>query len=242
MARIAAEVGTPVYIYSHATLTRHFRALDEAFRSVPHLVCFALKANANLAVLKLFADLGGGLDVVSGGELFRGLTAGVPPQRIVYAGVGKTREEIAYALKSDILMFNVESDQELRLHQRGRRGTGANGAGGPAGESGRGPQDPPVHRDRTAQSKFGIDIGRALEEYEAAKHLPALEVVGIHQHIGSQITEIQPFVDSLDADGGPGPDSCGSRAPTSATSTSAAGWASPTTRKRRPCPRSSRRR
>src|SRR5512147_315863 len=114
VARIASEVGTPVYIYSHATLTRHFQALDEAFSFVPHLICFALKANANLAVLKLFADLGGGLDVVSGGELYRGLAAGVPPQRIVYAGVGKTGEEIAYALKSGILMFNVESDQELR--------------------------------------------------------------------------------------------------------------------------------
>jgi diaminopimelate decarboxylase len=197
VARIAETVGTPVYIYSHATLTRHFQALDEAFSFVPHLICFALKANANLAVLKLFADLGSGLDVVSGGELYRGLAAGVPPQRIVYAGVGKTPEEIAYALKSGILMFNVESDQELRrisdiaseLKCTARIALRVN----PDVD----PKTHPYIATGLKQSKFGIDIGRAIEEYEAAKKLPALEVVGIHQHIGSQITKIQPFVDSL---------------------------------------------
>ena len=197
VSRIAAEVGTPVYVYSHATLTRHFQILDEAFDPVPHLICFALKANANLAVLKLFADLGGGLDVVSGGELFRGLTAGVPPERIVYAGVGKTREEIAYALKSGVLMFNAESSQELRLidevaadlRLRARVALRIN----PDVD----PKTHPYISTGLKQSKFGIDIGRALEEYEAANQLPALEVVGIHQHIGSQITQIQPFVDSL---------------------------------------------
>jgi diaminopimelate decarboxylase len=197
VARIAETVGTPVYIYSHATLTRHFQALDEAFSFVPHLICFALKANANLAVLKLFAGLGGGLDVVSGGELYRGLAAGVPPERIVYAGVGKTREEIAYALKSGILMFNVESDQELRriseiaveLKCTARIALRVN----PDVD----PKTHPYIATGLKQSKFGIDIGRAIEEYEAAKKLPALEVVGIHQHIGSQITKIQPFVDSL---------------------------------------------
>lgn len=197
VARIADAVGTPVYIYSHATLTRHFQALDDAFSPVPHLICFALKANANLAVLKLFAGLGGGLDVVSGGELYRGLAAGVPPERIVYAGVGKTREEIAYALKSGILMFNVESDQELRriseiaveLKRTARIALRVN----PDVD----PKTHPYIATGLKQSKFGIDIGRAIEEYEAAKKLPALEVVGIHQHIGSQITKIQPFVDSL---------------------------------------------
>jgi len=197
VTRIAEAVGTPAYIYSHATLTRHFQALDEAFSSVPHLICFALKANANLAVLKLFAGLGGGLDVVSGGELYRGLAAGVLPERIVYAGVGKTREEIAYALKSGILMFNVESDQELRriseiaveLKRTARIALRVN----PDVD----PKTHPYIATGLKQSKFGIDIGRAIEEYEAAKKLPALEVVGIHQHIGSQITKIQPFVDSL---------------------------------------------
>jgi diaminopimelate decarboxylase len=197
VSRIAEEVGTPAYVYSHATLTRHFQVLDEAFAPVPHLICFALKANANLAVLKLFADLGGGLDVVSGGELFRGLTAGVPPERIVYAGVGKTREEIVYALKSGVMMFNAESSQELRkidevaaeLRLRARVALRIN----PDVD----PKTHPYISTGLKQSKFGIDIGRALGEYEAAKQLPALEVVGIHQHIGSQITKIQPFVDSL---------------------------------------------
>ncbi len=197
VARIVETVGTPAYIYSHATLTRHFQALDEAFASVPHLICFALKANANLAVLKLFAGLGGGLDVVSGGELYRGLAAGVPPERMVYAGVGKTREEIAYALKSGILMFNVESDQELRriseiaaeLKRTARIALRVN----PDVD----PKTHPYIATGLKQSKFGIEIGRAIKEYEVAKTLPAIEVVGIHQHIGSQITKIQPFVDSL---------------------------------------------
>ena len=113
--RIAEGVGTPFYLYSHATLTHHFKVFDQAFAGIPHLVCFAMKANSNLAALKLFADLGGGADVVSGGELYRALKAGIPSRRIVFAGVGKTREEMDYALKSDILMFNVESPQELRL-------------------------------------------------------------------------------------------------------------------------------
>jgi diaminopimelate decarboxylase len=198
VARIASEVGTPVYIYSHATLTRHFRVFDEAFGAMPHLICFAMKANANLAVLKLFADMGGGLDVVSGGELFRGLKAGVQPQRIVYAGVGKTRDEIADALKADILMFNVESDQELHLiHQvASEMGTRARVAlrVNPDVD----PQTHPYIATGLKQSKFGIDIGRAAAEYEEARSLPALDVVGIHQHIGSQITSVRPFVDSLE--------------------------------------------
>ncbi|MBI3989768.1 MAG: diaminopimelate decarboxylase, partial [candidate division NC10 bacterium] len=116
--QIAEAIGTPFYLYSHATLVRHFRVFDEAFQGIPHIVCFAVKANANLAILNLFGCMGGGADVVSGGELFRALKAGIPPERIVFAGVGKTQEEMAEALKSDILMFNVESSEELvLLHQ-----------------------------------------------------------------------------------------------------------------------------
>ncbi|HSB68898.1 MAG TPA: diaminopimelate decarboxylase [Candidatus Methylomirabilis sp.] len=198
LARIASEVGTPVYVYSHATLTRHFQAFDEAFAGVPHLICFALKANANLAVLKLFADLGGGLDVVSGGELFRGLRAGVPPERIVYAGVGKTRDEIAFALKSDILMFNAESDQELRLIHAVASDMGARARVALRVNPDVDPHTHPYIATGLRQSKFGIDIDRAVEEYEVARGLPSLEVVGIHQHIGSQITSVGPFVDSLE--------------------------------------------
>ena len=197
VARIAEAVGTPAYIYSHATLTRHFQALDEAFSFVPHLICFALKANANLAVLKLFAGLGGGLDVVSGGELYRGLAAGVPPERIVYAGVGKTGEEIAYALKAGILMFNVESDQELRRISEIAVESGCTAQVALRVNPDVDPKTHPYIATGLKQSKFGIDIGRAVEEYAVAKKLPGLEVVGIHQHIGSQITKIQPFVDSL---------------------------------------------
>src|SRR5574341_1885717 len=197
ISRIASEVGTPVYIYSHATLTRHFRVFDEAFARVPHLICFALKANANLAVLKLFADLGGGLDVVSGGELFRGLRVGVPPQRIVFAGVGKSHDEIAYALKSDILMFNVESGQELRLIHEVAAGMGMRARIALRVNPDVDPKTHPYISTGLKKRKFGIDIGQALEEYGTAQSLPGLEVVGIKQHIGSQITEIDPFVDSL---------------------------------------------
>ncbi len=198
VARIASEVGTPLYVYSHATLTRHFRVFDEAFADVPHLICFAMKANANLAVLKLFSDLGGGLDVVSGGELFRGLRAGVPPQRIVYAGVGKSQDEIAYALKSDILMFNVESAQELRLINEVASGMGVQARVALRVNPDVDPRTHPYISTGLRQSKFGIDIGQALEEFEAARALASLEVVGIHQHIGSQIMDVRPFVDALE--------------------------------------------
>ncbi|MFQ6111742.1 MAG: diaminopimelate decarboxylase family protein, partial [Nitrospinota bacterium] len=111
--KIVEAVGTPLYIYSHRTLERHFRAFQDAFREVPHLVCFSVKANSHLAVLRTFINLGGGLDVVSGGELFRGLQAGVDPEKVVFAGVGKSEAEIGYALRKGVLMFNVESGEEL---------------------------------------------------------------------------------------------------------------------------------
>src|SRR5918998_5217746 len=113
LSRIAKEVGTPCYVYSHATLVRHFRAFDSAFQDVPHIVAFAMKANSNLAIVRLMANEGSGADIVSGGELFRALKAGIAPSKIVFAGVGKTREEIRYALDQDVLMFNVESPAEL---------------------------------------------------------------------------------------------------------------------------------
>ena len=195
--RIAEQVGTPFYLYSHATLTHHFRVFDQAFAGIPHLICFAMKANSNLALLKLFGDLGSGADVVSGGELYRALKAGIPPRRIVFAGVGKTREEMDYALKSDILLFNVESSQELRL---------LNEVAGLMGVKARtalrinpdvDPKTHPYISTGLRKSKFGIDISIALEEYRLAKGLPHCQVVGVHQHIGSQITEITPFVDGL---------------------------------------------
>jgi diaminopimelate decarboxylase len=194
---LAGEVGTPFYLYSHATLTRHFRVFSEAFRDIPHLICFAAKANSNLAILKLFATMGGGADVVSGGELFRALCASIPPERIVFAGVGKLREEMGEALKADILMFNVESSQELRLLNQvaGEMGTVARVAlrVNPDVD----PKTHPYISTGLKKSKFGIDISLALEEYRLARTLSHIQIVGIHQHIGSQITELSPFVDSL---------------------------------------------
>ncbi len=197
LSRIAREVGTPVYVYSYHTLTRHFRVFDEAFDGIPHIICFAMKANSNLAVVRSFSALGGGADVVSGGELFRALRAGVMPSKIVYAGVGKTVSEIEAALKAGILMFNIESQEELLAID------------GVAGRLGvRAPIALRVNPDVDAKThpyistglkknKFGISIEQAMDEYERAEALPNVKVVGIHQHIGSQLTEISPFVDSL---------------------------------------------
>lgn len=197
VAILAEEVGTPFYLYSHATLTRHFRVFDEAFHEIPHLICFAAKANANLAILRLFAGMGGGADVVSGGELFRALRAGVPPDRIVFAGVGKSRGEMVEALKADILMFNVESSQEFRLLNQvaGAMGTRARVAlrVNPDVD----PKTHPYISTGLKKSKFGIDISLALEEYQLAQTLPHIAIIGVHTHIGSQITEVSPFVDSL---------------------------------------------
>jgi diaminopimelate decarboxylase len=197
VARLAREVGTPLYVYSRAALVNRFQAFAEAFAGVPHLVCFAMKANGNLATLRLFASLGGGADVVSGGELFRALKAEIPPGRIVFAGVGKSRDEIAYALKSDILMFNVESVPELHL---------VNAVAGEMGARARialrvnpnvDPRTHPYISTGLKQNKFGIDIGQAEEAFALTRSLRHVEVVGVHQHIGSQITEVEPFVDAI---------------------------------------------
>lgn len=195
--RIAQEAGTPCYIYSHATLHHHFTVFDGAFSQLPHLTCYSVKANSNLAILKLFGSLGGGVDIVSGGELFRARQAGIPPDRIVYSGVGKTREEIDYALSEDILMFNIESTQELEaISQRavalGRRARIALRVNPDV--------DPKTHPYITTgmeKNKFGVAMDEALESYRRAAELPSVDVVGVDCHIGSQLTEVQPFVDAL---------------------------------------------
>jgi diaminopimelate decarboxylase len=195
--KIAEKVGTPFYLYSYNTLLHHYKVFDKAFKGIAHLVCFAVKANPNLALLSLFAREGAGADVVSGGEIFRALRAGISPSKIVYAGVGKTEEEIENALGHDILMFNVESDQELhlineiagRLKKKARVALRIN----PDVD----PQTHPYISTGLKKNKFGIDISLAVEEYQEAKNLKNIEVVGVHKHIGSQITQVQPFVDSL---------------------------------------------
>jgi diaminopimelate decarboxylase len=198
VASIAQRIGTPFYLYSSNTLLRHVKAFTTAFKEVPHLICFALKSNSNGAVLRLLAREGTGADIVSGGELFRAQRAGIDPRKIVYAGVGKRRDEIEYALKVGILMFNVESTEELfaldraakEMHARARIALRVN------------PDiDPRTHAYISTglkENKFGIPIERALECYQTAVKLPNVEVVGIHQHIGSQITEVKPFVDALE--------------------------------------------
>jgi len=195
--KIAAEVGTPLYLYSHATLKRHFLIFNEAFEGIDRLVCYSAKANTNLALLKLFANLGGGLDIVSGGELYRGLKAGFSPDRIVYSGVGKRVDEIDYALNTDIMMFNVESLEELAVINQ-RAGLLAKQA--PVAIRVNPDVDPGTHpyiSTGLEKNKFGIDTKTAIEGYKAADRLENIDVVGIDCHIGSQITEAKPFEDAL---------------------------------------------
>jgi diaminopimelate decarboxylase len=195
--RIADEVGTPAYVYSLGTLKRHFRVFDQAFARVPHIVCFSVKANSNIALLRTFINEGGGFDIVSGGELFRVLKAGADPKKIVFSGVGKKKEEIEYALDAGILMFNVESEHEMIALD------------GIAGQMGKkapislrinpdvDPQTHPYISTGMKKAKFGVDLKRSVESYKKAAALSHLEVVGVDCHIGSQLTSVSPFVDAL---------------------------------------------
>ncbi|NWF75998.1 MAG: diaminopimelate decarboxylase [Nitrospirae bacterium] len=194
---LAEKYGTPLYVYSYKTLLRHFKAYDEAFNDFPHVICFAVKANSNVAILRLFAKNGSGADIVSGGELFVALKAGIPASKIVYAGVGKTEEEIRFAIKSKILMFNVESEDELREIDRV---AGKMNKKAPIALRINPDIDPETHPYITTglkKHKFGIPIENALEYYKLALRLKNINVIGIHKHIGSQITKISPFVDAL---------------------------------------------
>lgn len=195
--KLAEKYGTPLYIYSYNTLLRHFRAYTDAFNDYPHIICFAIKSNPNTAILRLFAKNGGGADIASGGELYTALKAGVPPKKIVYAGVGKTEDEIRFALRSKILMFNVESEDELREIDRvaGTMKTKA-----PIALRINPDIDPETHpyiSTGLRKHKFGIPIEEALEYYRLASRLKNINVIGIHKHIGSQITKVSPFVDAL---------------------------------------------
>ena len=190
---IAAAVGTPTYVYSAATLTRHYRVFQEALAGMEHLICYAVKANSNLAVLALMARLGAGMDVVSEGEYRRAKAAGVPGERIVFSGVGKTRAEMRLALEGGIRQFNVESEPELIALSEVATALGR-----------RAPVALRVNPDvdaRThgkiatgrAEDKFGVPIDRALAAYGLAALMPGIEIVGVDVHIGSQLTELAPF-------------------------------------------------
>lgn len=190
---IAAAVGTPFYVYSTATLTRHYRLLTEALSPLPHLVCFAIKSLSNVAVLKTLGNLGAGMDVVSGGEYLRAKAAGVPGDRIVFSGVGKTREEMRLALTGGIRQFNVESEPEMRALSEVAVSLGVTV---PITIRVNPDVDARTHEKIATgkkENKFGIPIARASEVYAEAARLPGLQIVGIDVHIGSQLTELEPF-------------------------------------------------
>jgi diaminopimelate decarboxylase len=197
LAKIAEEVGTPVYVYSYATLERHFKVFDDALAGRPHLVCYSVKANSNLAVLRALIALGAGVDTVSKGEIFRALKAGADPKKIVFSGVGKRDDEIEYALEVGILAFNVESQGELEAIERVA-----------ARMNKKAPISLRVNPDVDAQThpyistglkknKFGIPVAWARETFNTAMKMPHLEVVGIDAHIGSQLTKTSPFKDAI---------------------------------------------
>ncbi len=194
---IADAAGTPTYVYSRATLLENYRAYTAAFASHPHVIAYAMKANANLGVLASLAREGAGADVVSGGELFRALKAGVPPKKIVFDGVGKIREEMRDALKADILMFNVESAAELSLLDRVAQELGVKAPVALRVNPDVDPQTHPYISTGLRSSKFGIPMSQALSEYDAAHRLAGIEVVGVHMHIGSQLTRVAPIGDAL---------------------------------------------
>jgi diaminopimelate decarboxylase len=197
LEEIAHDVGTPFYCYSCATLERHFHAFEEPLKGMPHLVCFSVKSNANLAVLRVFLNQGAGLDVVSGGELYRALKAGADPKKIVFAGVGKTGRELGEALEAGILLFNVESEQELRTLNQVAGQVGVRAPVALRVNPDIDPQTHPYISTGLRKNKFGIEIDQSVEVYRQAKALEHLDPVGVHFHIGSQILEVQPFVDTL---------------------------------------------
>jgi diaminopimelate decarboxylase len=195
--QIAADVGTPVYIYSEKTLQRHVRVFDEAFAGVPHLICYAVKANSNVNLLRRFAEWGTGFDIVSGGELFRVLKAGGSPDKVIFAGVGKTPEEIRYALDSGILFFNVESSAELELIHNIARDAGMRARISIRANPDVDPRTHPYISTGMQKHKFGISLPEARELYRSTQKLSNIDVVGVQCHLGSQITEMGPFEEAL---------------------------------------------
>ncbi len=197
LSEIAQKVGTPCYVYSHRTLERHFNVFAQALEGIPHLICYSMKANSNRSILQIFLQRGGGLDIVSGGELYRAMQAGAAPQKIVFSGVGKTEAEIAMALQADILMFNVESEGELERIQHVASQQGIKARVALRVNPDIDPKTHPYIATGLKKSKFGIAINDALRLFEKAKTLSHIAVHGVDCHIGSQITELDPFVDAL---------------------------------------------
>ena len=198
VADIAEQHGTPCFIYSRATIERHYRAYERALAGLPNMICYAVKANSNLAVLDVLARMGAGFDIVSGGELSRVLQAGGDPAKVIFSGLGKTVAEIEQALKANIHCFNVESEAELsRLNEVAIR------LGLPASISVRVNPDVdagthPYISTGLKENKFGISTDRALDVYRTAAQLEGIKVAGIDCHIGSQLTSVEPYLDAID--------------------------------------------
>ncbi len=198
LARIAEEVGTPAYVYSHATLSRHLRVFQDALAGLDALVCFSVKASSNLALLRLLFSGGAGADIVSGGELHRVLAAGCDPQKIVFSGVGKTAPEMRRALEAGILAFNVESEGELDLLSRVARELGRRAPTSIRVNPDVDPETHPYIATGLRESKFGIPASEARALYQKAAALPGIDVVGLDCHIGSQLTNTAPFRDAIE--------------------------------------------
>jgi diaminopimelate decarboxylase len=197
LARVAEQLGTPTYVYSAGTILDHYARLDTAFQSLDHLICYAVKANSNRAILKLLADAGAGFDIVSGGELYRVLAAGGDPAKCTFAGVGKSREEIEYALEQRVYSFNVESEAELEQIDRI---AGAKETRAPIALRVNPDVDPHTHEyisTGSRENKFGIALDRVAAVYEQAAKMRNVEIVGVQMHIGSQIAEAKPFASAI---------------------------------------------
>src|SRR5262245_11290805 len=197
LRKIADEVGTPVYIYSEETLRRHVRVFDEAFQSVPHLICYAVKANSNINILRRFTEWGTGFEVISGGELFRVLRAGGSARKTIFDGPGKTIEEIRFALESDILFFNVESGAELESIAEMARQANTSARVSIRANPDVDPRTHPYISTGMQKHKFGVSVPEARQLYRRAKTLSNIEVVGVTCHIGSQITQMGPFEEAI---------------------------------------------
>lgn len=195
--RIVEEFGTPIFIYSRGTLERHFKIFEEPFSNVPHLICFSMKACSNLAILRIFSNLGGGVDIVSGGELFRALRAGISSQKIVYSGVGKKAAEMDLALDADILMFNVESEEELQLLNQRASAKGKKARVALRVNPNVDPLTHPYISTGLKSNKFGVPIEQAGDIYMQASRLEGIDPVGLDCHIGSQLTELAPFLEAV---------------------------------------------
>ncbi len=197
LEKLADQFGTPLYVYSKATFERHYRVFDDAFSDFKHIICFAVKANTSFALLNLLGKMGSGADIVSGGELFRALKAGIPAERIVYSGVGKSVAEMDQALDAGILMFNIESFQELEVLNTIARDKGIKARISLRVNPDVDPKTHPYIATGLKTSKFGINTAKALNGYERAGKLSNIDVIGVDCHIGSQLTEVAPFVEAV---------------------------------------------